>query len=424
MSLVDKFTSAWYELIAPEKDALLNDSKKLDKEIKENSPLQKSINKIIKLQKSNSWEERYKLNEQLNELKNINKLYENSKQNNITINTKKEIKSLLIWIEQQINLKADILNDDYESIDKIIKWEKDRFDDTIDIISPNTIRDNVEKYIDISWIRESLPIKQYQDFFDIASVTYINILEKIYKKKLSNIEEKALIQNDWLYLNQKESKEFISQLLKNISNKNLYINFYFSIKLKKWNYEEIKTINLQKRQNKLDNEKKILEYQKEEKQRQKDIIKNKELYIVNEALNLIIKYEWFIKNPKWDRTHYSRGYWTKAPWKYWTITRLKAKNELKNKVIKIKKFIEKSFPNINTNQKIALISFFYNNWTWSKWKSNLIWRLKNLNKEVEWVWIIKANSIANMLTQYTKNWWKELAWLVKRRNTEKILFLK
>lgn len=429
MLLVDKLSSAWYEIIAPEKDALLNDSKILDKKIKKNSPIQKSIDKLIKLQKWNSWEERYILNEQLNELKNINKLYQESKKDNITQNTKKEITSLIVWIEKQINLKDNILNDDYESLDKIIKSEKDRFEDTIDIISPNTIRDNVEKYIDISWIKESLPQKKYQDFFDIASVTYINILEKIYKRKLPNIEEKALIQNDWLYLDENEAIIFLNNLDEKIKSKGLYINFDFEIKLHKfWWIRIMKSKDYYEIKNEEKKQKKLVKQIKEKKEKIAEIKLHREIqieeYIVNEAADLIIKYEWFISKSKWDTTQYSRGYWTKAPWKDKYINKIDAKKELLKDVQKIKKYLEKYFPHINTNQKISLISFFYNNWTSKKWKENLIWRLKNLNKEVEWIWKIKPESVANIILKYNKSWWKVLEWLKRRRLHEAGIFLK
>ena len=433
MSLSNKLESAWYELIAPEKKELLSDSKKLDKNIKKEAPLQKSITKLIdKIQSSKTWKERYILNTQLEELNKLNELYNISLKKNITESTKNEIKSLLKNTEIQININENLLEDDYELLKQKIENENERLEDTIDIIKPNTIRDTIEKYIDIKWINESFWDKEYQDFFDIATIEYINLFEeKIINRKLNKEEESWLTDNEWLYLNKNEARIFINNIYKNLSENNIDIDFTFSIRLKKEDYEQSFTIDLidydlmvKKNQIKKEtlekNRLKIIEQKKIDKQ--KEIVK--ELFILEEALDLIISHEWFIHKSKWDRTQYSWWYGTKAPWKNKYITKEKAKKELVIKVWKVKNYIDKHFSDLNKYQKIALISFFYNNWTWSKWKTNLIYRLKNMNKHVKWVGLIKPKSVANMISKYDISWGKKLEWLTKRRKEEAKLFLK
>lgn len=146
--------------------------------------------------------------------------------------------------------------------------------------------------------------------------------------------------------------------------------------------------------------------------------------ILQKATDFIIKHEGFAPISKWDGWQYSWGYWTKAPWKGLKINRQRAKEELNTHVLKVEKFVTENFPNMNDNQKISLISFFYNNWISEKWKENLLYRLKNMWKHIEELWwIIKPISVANMILKYTYSWWEELEWLENRRNAEAKLFL-
>jgi hypothetical protein len=97
MSFTDKIESAYKAFNGPDQEKLFNESKKLDNKIDNKSPLQKSITKLTKkIEKSNTSEERYILEEQLLELEKINDLYQNNIKNNLTKTTKKEIQSLLI----------------------------------------------------------------------------------------------------------------------------------------------------------------------------------------------------------------------------------------------------------------------------------------------------------------------------------------
>ncbi len=436
MSFTDKIESAYKAFNGPDQEKLFNESKKLDNKIDNKSPLQKSITKLTKkIEKSNTSEERYILEEQVNELEKINNLYQNNIKKHLTKTTKKEIQSLLIWLEPQINSKENILEDDYENLENIFNKENKKLEDTIDIISANTIRDTIENNINILWIKESLPKEQYQEFFDIATVTYIDILEEIENNnnQFAKNQLDFLIKNKWLYLDFKWAQKFIKELIKKLDNKNL--NFDFEMKLKKQKYEKTFTVNLQNFKEKEDNFEKVKIVKEKEnikKDNSKIIEKNEEdnnkieeeLFILNWTLDFIIKHEWFTHISKWDRTQYSRWYSTQAPWKGKYISRAKAKEELSLKVWKVKSYIDKNFPHLNKFQKIALISFFYNNWTSSIWKTNLIYRIKNMNKNIKWVWLIKPKSVANMILKYDYSWWKRLKWLTKRRKLEAELFLK
>jgi len=264
MGFTDKIESAYKAFNGPDQEELFNESQKLDNKINNESPLQKSITKLIKkIEKSNTSEERYILEEQLLELEKINDLYQNNIKNNLTKTTKKEIQSLLIWLEPQINSKENILEDDYENLENIFNKENQKLEDTIDIISANTIRDVIENNINILWIRESIPKEQYQEFFDIATVTYIDILEEIENKntKFNEKQINFLAQNKWLYLDLKWAQIFIKELIKRLNNQNL--NFNFEMNLHKQKYKKTFTVNLQ------DFKEKLEEYKSERRKKEK-----------------------------------------------------------------------------------------------------------------------------------------------------------
>ena len=436
MSLDSFINNIVDEIKAPNKGDLLNEAEKLELEINKKNPLKLALKKLQSQIENNEWVKERLINEnQLETLENINNKILEIEKKDITKTTKKEINKLLNSIEGQINLKANLITDELNSINKIVNNENNRLKDNIDIIQTKTIRDKVEESIDITWILESWINQQYQDFFDIATVVYIDLIEKKYNKKINNTTNEKLINYKWLHLDKNEAITFLNNLDKKIKSKGLYINFDFEIKLHKFwwirimkskDYYEIK--NEEKRKKDLEEKRKEeIRKRKEEKEKIAEKKLHREIqieeYIVNEAADLIIKYEWFLKKSKWDNIQYTRGYWTKAPWKNKYINKNDAKKELLKDVEKVKKYLEKYFPNINTNQKISLISFFYNNWTSSRWKENLIWRLKNMNKEIKWIWKIKPESISNIMLKFKKSWWKVLKWLENRRKDEVIKFL-
>ena len=243
MTIGDKLNAMRYDLIAPKEDALLNESKNLDEKISDTSPLQKAVSKLsAKIQESKTWEERYVLEKQLNELEEIYILYQKYERKNVTNKTKLELNNLFEWITKQINLKENTINDDNEKIEELLEKEEERLEDTIDLIGNLTIRDIVEKYIDIDWVMESLSPKEYQEFFDIFTITYINHLDKNKDKK----QDKEIIENDWFYLDNNDALDFIHSLIKNINSNNSKINtnFNFTIKLNKDWYEKTLDANL------------------------------------------------------------------------------------------------------------------------------------------------------------------------------------
>lgn len=155
----------------------------------------------------------------------------------------------------------------------------------------------------------------------------------------------------------------------------------------------------------------------------KNLNNNPEIYILEGSIDLITKYEGFAEISKWDTKHYSWWYGTKAP-KWWLkISKTDARIELLKEIEKVKNFIEKEYPQLKNNQKISLISFFYNNWLWKKWKENLIYRLENLGKHIEWIGVIWPNAVTNIMKQYVISWWKKLKGLERRRNEESKIFL-
>ena len=461
MTIWDKLNAMRYDLIAPKEDALLNESKNLDEKISDTSPLQKAVSKLsAKIQESKTWEERYVLEKQLNELEEIYILYQKYERKNVTNKTKIELNNLFEWITQQINLKENTINDDNERIEELLENEEERLEDTIDIIWNLTIRDIVEKYIDIDWVMESLSPKEYQEFFDIFTITYIDYIENLTKNRLSKNNEKTLIETDWIFIKENDIQDFIRNLINNLKNKKIDLDFNMEIKLKTSNIKKnIITINLKKEENKttINSEQKINNKSKIKSEDEAVLEKNKNT-VLNKALDFIINEEKFGENPYPDYKQYSWWYWTrqfikdmdiseneknilinslekisktkKVPKQVTdilnkiNISKQKAREELKTHVLKVEKFIDSEFPNINSNQKIALISFFYNNWTSKKWKSNLMFRLKNMWENVKWIWYIKPLSIANVMLKYDKAWGEKLAWLTKRRKKEVELFLK
>lgn len=241
----DRIKSAYKAFNAPEPEELFNHAQNLDEQINIESPLQKAITKLsLKIEWAETAEERYILEEQLNQINEINKLYQKSKNKYLTNQTKLNIKSLLNWIELQINSKKNIINDDLLSLEKIIKNEENKLEDTLDIISANTIRDTIENNMNIAWIKESVPNESYQVFFDLVTITYIDFLENKIKRQINTKEGNILIKNEWLYLSKDEAKVFIWNLLSNINNSEFNIDFDFSLNLKKWNYKQTVTVNL------------------------------------------------------------------------------------------------------------------------------------------------------------------------------------
>ncbi len=153
--------------------------------------------------------------------------------------------------------------------------------------------------------------------------------------------------------------------------------------------------------------------------KKKENKEKKEYNVIEHAINLIQNFEWFHEVSYSDYKQYSRWYWTKAPWKWAKITKSLAKQELKREVNKINQYITKEYWNtLTSNQKVSLISFYYNLWTGTRWKENFTAKLRNFSK-----WKIKATKVAEHMKKFKRAWWKVIDWLVKRRNAEAELFI-
>jgi len=396
MGLSDKFDAALYELRATEKDALLDESQNLDKDIPENSLLQRSVNKLNKqIEKSTTWKERFFLEKQLLELKKINELYKKTDIEKFTNTTRLQIKELITWITEQINFDKNNIDDDYLLLKKIIKTENNKLKDTLDIISPNTIRDVIENNIDIKGIRESIPNEEYQIFFDILTKNYINFLENNLNRKLNKKEEEYLVKNEWLYLNKKEAQEFIIQLINNLKNINL--NFEISINLNKWKYKQTVTINIEKYKKSLEENERIKQenthiqiLKEQEKNRVKHFEENMKWLSTKERMNYIeniMDYEEF--------RPYFMSVINKMQWKTIYLN--------KNKQVKLSEdYINEHSEELLSNLKtlISLIIEIESNW-FSK--------AQNPISSAEWLWQwLSWNWRMTTEYMYNKKWSSKL----------------
>jgi len=240
MDFKNKLEKAYYEITAPGKQELLNDAEKVDKKIEDDSLLQKSIDELkSKIQISQTWKQRSILEEQLEELEKLHDLYSKYKNIKLTQKTKEEIDSLFKWITSQLSLEKEQIHDDYDKIQWLIKKEEMRLMDTIEI-KPFSIRDFIEDKIDIIWTLESFPPQKYQDFFDIATIEYINILESKLWRKLTDKENKKILAQKGLLLDKKDLKIFSE----NIANQ-LPDNYNFKYKVKLFNDKIIELNNKQ-----------------------------------------------------------------------------------------------------------------------------------------------------------------------------------
>lgn len=246
MSFSNKLEKAIYEIIAQEKKELLNNSDVLDNNTSDKSLLQKAVNKLIsKINESRTWEERYILSEQLDELNQINTLLSKINKEKTTLLTKKEIQRIVIWLETQINLKENRLTDDYNRLESLNEQNTNNMDDTIDIFTTNSIRDLVENSIDIKWIRESIWTEKYQDFFDDVTIIYIDFIQSLINTKLTEYHIDTLRNNKWLFLNESEINTFKYLLIEKLDKK--YANLIFKMDIKKGNFEKTAELDMWKR---------------------------------------------------------------------------------------------------------------------------------------------------------------------------------
>ena len=383
MSIINRIEAASYELMAPEKDALLDETKKLDQKIIDTSPLQKAVDKLtLKIQESRTWKERTILNEQLDELTELNILYSRFKIENITKNTKIKLKKLFEWVTWQINLESNKINDDNNLIERILEKEEELLDDTIDMVSPNTIRDTVEKYVNIEWVMESMYPQQYQEFFDIFTLTYIDYVENLISRKINKSEKNILIENKWLYITQKDFNKFTLKLLENLKKIKIDLNFNMSIKLIELPIEkDIVTINLEKIQkgneedSKKENERIRLNEEKEKKGNEERIrLENIETKINNGDDKLSTKQRMDFYRDTFNTKKYDKYFQAVIEKLEWT------KINVNNKEITItKKYIKENYNSLLQNIKTYNLMLIE---TESDWKPNS----KNWDSSAQWLW--------------------------------------
>lgn len=392
MWFINKIENAWYEIISPEKDELINDLENL----KQNWNFlifEDTIRKLnTKIEKSTNWKQRYFLEKQLEELKKIKDIYNESKNINITNNTKKEIENLINWLEWQISLQNNNIGDDKEKIKTILNNEKTRLNDNFDLFGIKNIRDRVESSIDIIWTIESIPFKEHQDFFDIFTTEYINFIEKRLNKKLEQAEEKYLIKNNWLFLDKYELDLFF----KNFLNKNTNYNFDLEIKLEKnWTKEKVK-VDIKKYI-------KLIKEEKTKKMKQNREIKEEKTEKIKQ--NREIKEKQKIKEMEEIFENNIEKFIVKERMSY--IDNILNKEGFDIYYDEVLKFLENTTINLK-NKKIKLTSEFIEDN-----KEKLIKNIKTLTSliiEIESDWSQKAkneDSSATWLWQWLIDDWKE-----------------
>lgn len=100
--------------------------------------------------------------------------------------------------------------------------------------------------------------------------------------------------------------------------------------------------------------------------------------------------------------HYSIWYWTYS-FKWEKITKQEADKRAKEVIHNIR--TKYNLSKLNINKQKAIVSYIYNIWSLN---SKQLWLLNN--------WYNKA--LANNLLLYTYANWKQLSWLIKRRQSE------
>jgi hypothetical protein len=248
----NKIEAAWHELISLEKEELLKKWEDLDLKINDSSPLQLAIENLnTKIEESRTWIERTILEKQIKELEKLNKLYQEYLKKNLNISTKNQLNQLFTSITWQVNLKENRIWDETIKISNIIQEHDDLFEDTIDFIWDNTIRDTVENFIDIKWELESLPIQSYQEFFNIVAVSYIEYLEVYKGSKLTTKELDSIIQLSWFYIHgenlsniQNELDYFQYILLGKLEKRKINLDFNFILKIRNTKFKWEQEINL------------------------------------------------------------------------------------------------------------------------------------------------------------------------------------
>ena len=377
MGIKNKLENAYYEIVAPEKQELIDDANLLDEKIDDSSPLQKAIiNLKTKIENSQTWKQREILEKQLKQLEQLETSYKKYISTNLTKKTKEKLSFLFNWIKDQININKEEISDDLEKINKLLEQEKEILEDTIDIINNWTIRDQVENYIDILNIRESISPQKYQDFFDIATIEYINILENRIKRKLNKTEINYILKQKWLLINKTEAKILEEKVASKIPKD---YKFKYKIKLFDWNTMELNSkIKTKENQNNIDINELFKQTEKEKKKNKKIVdnisIDNYENLSTNEKMK---KIEEILNNQKYEKFL------------------LEVVNKLENKVISTnnnkikltKEFLNKHKKELLNNLKVMILMIIHIESDWVYKAKNIEWSSwKWLGQWLDWNW--------------------------------------
>jgi len=151
----------------------------------------------------------------------------------------------------------------------------------------------------------------------------------------------------------------------------------------------------------------ILEEYKIHKEQKKNHIAEDSKMVVEQAFEVITKFEWFHNKPYWDYLQWSCGYGMRCSKDTTGITKEKSKQFV---IDRIKSIREKhNLKQYDDNIEVALISFIYNIGHAPVWMDRYI---KNNH----------LNALKGMMRKYSYAWGKYLRWLALRRNYETWLF--
>jgi len=129
--------------------------------------------------------------------------------------------------------------------------------------------------------------------------------------------------------------------------------------------------------------------------------------VIEQAFEIIIKFEWFHDKPYWDYSQWSCGYGMRCSKDTTGITKEKSKQFVMERIKSIR--IKHNLEQYDDNMEVALISFIYNIGHAPVWMDRYI---KNNH----------INALKGMMRKYSYAWGKYLRGLALRRNYETSLF--
>ncbi len=208
--VLNAIEDAFYEVASDTEKELYEKVKELSK-INDRF-FDESINILIKqIKNSPSWKQRDLLENQINELKKINKLYKEFKKVKMTRKTNTELSSLFNEVLTEIRDFREIENE-REEIEEKFEKEKEKLKDKVIDWS---YRDLVEKSIDIKvlYLESINETKQIEDFYNLFTIEYINLLDK--KGKWKDFPDESNF-NDWLNLSEPDLIYIVNIVIKKL----------------------------------------------------------------------------------------------------------------------------------------------------------------------------------------------------------------